>query len=359
MKKLEKKDGTNAEIIYHFNVDQHRIPLQQFIDTAQATKDILDDFNHQFFDNKLKYSLNVAPSKKGSLVEVLQFDLINVGTGVSLGTGGLVWAFFTSDVFKGVLNRYLKGLIGNDFGDLAERLGEKHQKLFKGKDAKNLQDMRIDKTDMLSKKEGEEIIALLMVYFLSQDIDVLTDNDMTPDKIHKAFKARNKFYKACIDNEEVQGLSFSRSPDFPITKDDFKRLIVDMPDESSQWFFETIEIAVNSPNWKRKGRKWQASSNKGKFTEFIIQDINFWQHVNVKDIDPAIEDNMWVQWIYQIKEEKLENFCVLKVLYYNGEKISEPLSEEEIQEICDHENITLKIKKDAEDLDNQFNLFSD
>ncbi len=351
---MEEKGSTNAEVIYHFDVKHHRIPLGQFIDTAKATEAILYDFNHNFFNGELKYDLYVLPSEEGGWIERIDIKLRIGASLVAIVTGLAV--FIDTSTGQNIIEY------------LTDKKPAQHKKII------DLQNLWIEessssyKTDELAQKLLVNYMSGMPAYFLDQDTDILLDNNINPDTFRKSFRARNKFYKACIDNKEVQGLSFDPSHVFPIERKDFKKKIITIPTktdepyentETQEFQCETTEIFVNSPNWKRKGRKWQAPNSKGKFTEFIIQDITFWQHVKVKDIPTTIEDNMKVQWMYQSENGQQKNVHVLKVLSFNGGDISEPLSEKEIQEICDRENITLEFKKDAKDLDNQLNLFSD
>ncbi len=358
---MGEADDINAKIIYHFNVKRHRISLQQSIDTAQATKAILKDFNDQFFDGKLEYHLHLLPPEEGGWINKIA---ITLAIGASLVKCA---EFLDTDIGKGIT----KDLTGEEpvywshkaITDL-QNLWIEESSIDDSSDAKSSS----HKTDELTQKLLVNCMAGMPVYFLKHETEILLGNNITPDKFRESFKARNKFYKACIKNKEIQGLSFDPSHVFPIERKDFKKKIITIPTktdepyentETQKFQYETAEIFVNSPNWKRKGRKWQAPNSKGKFTEFIIQDITFWQHVKVKDIPTIIEDNMKVQWMYQSENGQQKNVHVLKVLSYNEEDISEPLSEKEIQEICDRENITLEFKKDAKDLDNQLNLFSD
>ncbi len=350
-----------AKIIYHFNVKHHRISLQQSIDTAQATKAILKDFNDQFFDGKLEYHLHILPPEEGGWIHKIRITLAIGASVVTIGSGLAV--FLDTDIGKGII----KDLTGE------EPLHWSHEAIT------NVQNLWIDessiddssdgkssshKTDELTQKLLVNCMAGMPVYFLKHETEILLGNNVTPDKFRESFKARNKFYRACIKNKEVQGLSFDPSHVFPIERKDFKKKIITIPTQPTQpaepaentepqeFQYEITEIVVNSPNWKRKGRKWQDPRNKSKFTEFIIHDITFWQLVDVKDINPAIEANMRVQWMYQIENGNKKNVHILKILSYNGKEISEPLSEEEIQEICDRENIFLKFKKDVKYLDN-------
>lgn len=339
--------GNDGEIVFHFDVERHSIPLKQFIETARSTQLIIDDFNEQLFDKKLRYDLHVRSPEIGGLMEVL---------GLILGGGGVMWAFLATDIGKA----FIKGLTGEDPAYWAEHFGKKIREEIEKR--KNKKEELSKEVAMPEAKEivsdNNEIDARLLVEiiisFLAANVDKLEQVGITPAKFQKAFSGRNAIYKACIDNPEVKGLSFDRTHDFPIKRADFPRQIAHIPDiiepETAQqiaWSVESVDIVVNSPNWKRDGRKWQAATNKFQDIAFSIEDETFWHHVDIKDIKPDIRDNMRVQWAYPAGLSKPANVRVLKVLTYNGKQISQPLSESDLKGILEEPYI---IEPDAPDL---------
>ncbi len=359
---MEKKHRIGAEVIYHFDVEQHRIPLAQFIDTAEATRDILNNFNDQFFGGKLEYNLHVLPSEEGGLVKNIQITL-KIGYQLSAILASLS-VFLSQDIGKSII----KDLTGK------EPLEWSHETIT------NLQNLWIDesstgdtrdkgetsyKTDELTEKLLVNCMAGMPIYFLNQPTNVLFNNNITPNNFRISFEARKKFYEACIKNKEIQGLSFSRTGGFPIKSTDFKKKIIEIPDEVDKDTetktqelqyeqYEIVEIVVSSPNWNRKGRGWLTQN----LITFNIEDDMFWEDVNNKRIKPRVKDRMRVQWIYQGKKSNQHKTIALKVLSYNGGTISEPLSEEAIQEECARKNKLSKAEQDAKSLNNEPSLFS-
>ena len=351
------EDGTGAEIIYHFNVKQHRIPLQQFIDTADTTKAILDDFNHQFFGDKLKYSLYVVPSEEGGLVEAFRIILLS---GTILGkaaVGGTIIMYGLGEFLDTGMGKYIY-----------EKYIDEPLPWLKDTIDKNDTDHKSDegiKAPVLSKEVVESFLSVLPSYLLSENVENLKVAGITPDKFPKAFKARDTFYNACIENEEVRGIAFDRSHDFWIKRERFEGLRVDPPEETpepQEFQYETTDIVVHSPDWEfNENRKWQCRDKKGQSIKFIIEDAVFSSHARDKgkDIKPDIIDTMQVQWIYQGKKSKRKNVRVLNVIFYNGKKISKRLTMGELQKKCDDETILVKKRKDNETANNIFNLFPD
>lgn len=326
-----------GELVFHFDVDRNSIPLKQFVDTARASQTILDDFNEQLFDKKFKYELHVKTPEEGSLLEILQ--IFTVG-------GGVVWAFLCTDIGKA----YFKGLTGQEPAFWAEKAGLKTRQAVESVLNSEEPSTEIVATENLSPDEeaqlDAELAVELIVAFLDANSDKLRKVGITPEKFRKAFSGRNSVYESCIKNPEVKAISFDRSESFSISRKDFPRYIEQLPDpeiteaaEPSAWNIEAVDIIVNSPNWKRDGRKWQAATDKFQDISFSIEDEGFWHHVDVKDIQPDIRDNMRVQWAYPLGHSKPSSVRVLRVLTYNGKSISAPLSEQELRAHLDEVHI--------------------
>lgn len=328
-----------GEIVYHFDVERGSIPLAQFIDTARATQEIIDDFNRSLFDSKLKYELRVKTPEEGSLIEVLA---------VIVTVGGSVLSFLSTDIGKA----FFKGLTTEQPATWAEKMGAAiRQKFAKSKalvqtDASGAvvdvveSDPDASPTSDVSKKIEGEVVALFLISFLKIDTERLKEIGITPEKFRAAFQGRNRIFKGCIDNSEVKGISFDRSPSIFIKRNEFPRRITQLPDplpdapvKPSDLNFETVDIVVNSPNWKRDGRNWQAASGKYQDVSFSIDDENFWLRVEKRDADlkPTIRDNMRVQWAYPTGTAKPSHVKVFRVLSYNGRQLSTPMTDQEIQ----------------------------
>lgn len=330
--------GRNGdEIIFHFDVASHSIPIKQFVDTARSSQMVIDDFNERIFDNKLRYELRIRTSEVGGFIEILWLTV--------LSGGGILWSVLGTDIGKA----YIKGLTGEEPAFWAEHFGRKTKtvlgRLNKTQSEPEKSDPDI-KSAVLSLEDSNieaEIIILMVRSFLERNVDNLERIGFTPTKFRKAYEARNTIYKACLDNPEVKGLSFDRSHSFPLKRRDFPRQIAHIPDkeeaeekQQSAWTVDTVDIVVNSPNWKKDGRKWQAATSKYQDISFTIEDDTFWHHVEIKDIQPDIKDNMQVQWAYPAGLSKpSQQVRVLKVLSYNGKRISEPLSEDALKHILE------------------------
>lgn len=327
-----------GEVIYHFDVKRSSIPLSQFIDTARATQDIINAFNENLFDNSLKYDLHVATPEEGGLIEVLT---------IVVGVPGSVLAFLATDIGKA----FFKGLTTQQPEEWAEAIGSLIREQVgtrKGRENEEEQTLPTVPSGELRGTVSEaeldrfvagELLAYLLIRFLEVEAERLRSIGITPEKFRTAFQARNRIFKACIDNKEVEGLTFDRSHDFQLQRSDFPKRVIQLPDsppeepeEVTDWSIETVDIIVNSPNWKRDGRKWQAATPKHQDIAFSIEDEQFWFAVERKDIQPDIRDNMRVQWAYPAGLSKPSHVRVLRVVSYNGKPISEPMTDQQLRE---------------------------
>ena len=150
MSKKKTEDSTGTEIIYHFKVAQHRLPLTLSIETEQATKDILEDFNRHFFGGKLEYTLHVEPPEEGGHIKNIILTFIVVG-----GTG--IFTIVAGDMTRS----FIKGLTNNHHLDISEEVGKKIGQYFNLIDEVTDDAVETDETSELSKEIEGEIISLI------------------------------------------------------------------------------------------------------------------------------------------------------------------------------------------------------
>src|SRR5579872_5608300 len=213
---LPRKPG---EIVYHFDVDRSSIPLVQFIDSARATQEIIDDFNRSLFDDKVRYELRVKTPEDGSLIEVLA---------VVVTVGGSVLAFLGTDIGKA----FFKGLTTEEPARWAEKTGKAiRETLSKAKASADVRGPEVLVKSApeaipaldVSREIEAEAIAVVLIRFLEIDTEQLKEIGITPEKFRNAFQGRNRVFKSCIDNPEVKGIAFDRKPDFAIKRAAFLR----------------------------------------------------------------------------------------------------------------------------------------
>ncbi len=174
-----------GEIIYHFDVVRNSIPLAQFIDTARASQDIIDDFNDKLFDKQLKYDIHVRTPEDGSLIEVLS---------VLVTTIGAVFGFLHTDMGKA----FFKGLTTKEPAAWAEELGASIRKNYVSSETTKFRTLPADGSaitanDAENLLESEtkrrleaEAVALILLRFLALSArDHLRSRAQLPDQAQR------------------------------------------------------------------------------------------------------------------------------------------------------------------------------
>lgn len=329
-------------IILHFDTDEHAIPLEQFVSAANSIEAITENINTVMFGGELKIRYYVGTPKTGGVIELIYPLIIGYGIGVLTNLG--------SSLCDGIIKGFTKKNV-YEWGEQIGISGEELAARFSNKDK--------------PPKENDESNRLLIgkimsettTGFIRSEVVELEQIGVVNDNFSQALNARNKIFEDIINNPKVKGLGFDNSHDFTYQRNDLPRNIVSIPkrapveelEETEQivWIEEITDIVVHSPNWVREGRNWQASNKKFKSITFKIEDEAFWKHVDVKDIIPKIKDSMKVQLAYILEDSKPKNVRVLRVLTYNGTKISKALSGDALSQAL---NEYIPVKKENDDL---------
>ncbi len=237
----------HIEIIpIHFNVPNHYLPLVEFIETANDVANILEDFNLKFFEGKLNIQILVMPSEDGSFLKKLGISVV-LATTVS-------WGFIESDTGKG----FVKGLTGHEPSYWAEKAGKKTKEL-------------------LILKEST-------TGFLEKDNQTLNDFGIHENDFPSAFKARNSFYRMCLEDAEIAGIEFNDSGDFPISRANFANyftpeVAVDDAPPKSVYKIHQLDIVApvicegSSAQWRTRDAKTLTPLN------FHLKDDEFFQGI--------------------------------------------------------------------------------
>lgn len=167
----------------HFNVQNHYLPLDEFIETARDVEEILEELNLKIFDGKLRIQILVLPPENGTFLKTIGILL--------LGGAGLTWTFLGSDIGKG----FVKGLTGHEPAYWAEKAGESAKEL-------------------IILKESTK-------GFLEKDNHTLNQAGITMVEFPSAFKARNDFYNMCLRSEDILGVEFNNEGKFDIERNKF------------------------------------------------------------------------------------------------------------------------------------------
>lgn len=306
----------------HFDVPEHVLPLDTFVETAEQTAALIRALGHELADGALVFQVVVIPPAEGSFKTRL---------GVIVMAGAVaLWGFVESDIGKA----FVKGFTQHEPAHWSEQLGQM---------------IRAAAIDLLSEEpQGEDEEALcaaaakmlveLAADFLQADTEPLQASGITVERYRDAYDARNRFYQACERSSGLQGVGFSDAPNFPVQRADFIRLQVPIPpkeDKPERWIAGLTILKVTSPNWNRddKWRQWKGRDPKGRDRFFRIDDEHFWLLVRQEWLNPHIIDTIKVQWAFQGTYENPRNAKVLRVLEYNDEPLAEPLDDRALDAI--------------------------
>lgn len=311
----------------HFDVPEHGLRLDDFLESALSTKIILNDVGKNVFQQKVQFEVLMLPPTDGGLIK-------KVGV-VITAVGGTVWGFLHSDI--GIA--YVKGLSGHEPVYWSEVLGNKT--------AEALNNLGDHEQKQLAGKIMTECTQGVFTKTKSE----LESSGITSDVFGPALMARNDFYETCINNPRIAGIGFDSSHNFPIKRNTFANRVIPINDKNDdvEWVIQIVSLKVESPTWNPEGRLWvgqfKDSDNVSKTATFNIEDDAFWLSVlngGLKRV--KVGDSVVVQWARQKKRGPI-HARALKVLEYNAQKISEPLNDVQIQQIMDK----LKFKVDVPD----------
>ncbi|MCW9035252.1 MAG: hypothetical protein OQJ97_13605 [Rhodospirillales bacterium] len=309
--------GQLAGIIpIHFNVQDHAFPLSDFIETASQAEAIVQELNEQLFNGKARYNFLVLPSEPGTFKTKLAI--------VSVVTASFV--FLESDIGQS----FVIGLTDHKPSHWAEQVGISLNKTFSDDKSANA---------AINQATANLILSESTKGFLSKDHSTLRKTGITKENMRGAYEAKNTFYKACHENDDIKSIGFTEEDEFPIQRTDFLSHIVQLPpkekdDKDGPWTVMTEDIIVTSPNWDPFDgqRLWKARYAKGTLWVFTLEDEFFWDLISRKKLTANVPDFMRVQLAFIEDGKKRKSNRVLRVLEFNGEKVSPPLEGDELAE---------------------------
>ena len=74
---------------------------------------------------------------------------------------------------------------------------------------------------------------------------------------------------------------------------------------------------------------------EGHARYFRINDERFWEMVFRGELNPRVVDSMKVQWAYRQWGKRRNGHVVLRVLEFNGVKVSNPMTDAELRPFLD------------------------
>ncbi|MDG4717415.1 MULTISPECIES: hypothetical protein [Thalassospira] len=338
----------SSNIAIHFDIPAHGLPLKTFVETASAAEEVIESLIDQIFNGSVEYSLIVLPPEVGSFRSKLKIIVISVGAALlpALATD------FTSGLIEGLTNRN-----PNEWGELA---GQELRNLFSSEAIAD--EPEEEQTSFIRSQECRAVAKMLAAAtstFMQRPTKELIESNISTEMFREAFAARNAFYIACLEHHEISGVSFADTEDFEVPRSAFIELQTVIPpkveeEDELPWHVETTTIIVSSPNWAKSDSKrhWKGKDSDGHDRYFTIDDDSFWFLAEHEMLNFHFADRLRVQIKYHLIDDRKIHNTVLRVLRYNSRPVSEPLSEDELEEL-------IGPHKKGENTQNQFNLFDD
>lgn len=193
MKKTKKKkekveyQEQTQELCIHFDTEEHRIGLDEFVLTVSSYQTIANNIAESVFDIKKGVKIYILPPKAGS------FDLSMLLWVSGIAVSGIVGGI-ASDSVKGFVKGVTKRLAPNKYPD--------------GFDV----------------EKSTEIMADTITGFMletAQEVDKLDSLIPNGKNIDASKKAKANIYNMCSRNKDIKGIGFTHEHKFELKRADF------------------------------------------------------------------------------------------------------------------------------------------
>ncbi|QJB55156.1 hypothetical protein [Pseudodesulfovibrio sp. zrk46] len=296
-------------ISFHFDVPNKMISANTLAGIAKGLEQITDTVFEETLEGAKKTEVYLCIPREGCFEAIFQV-VVPVITGA-----------FVSIASKSFINTFLKDMIGKDLSELSEFSATK-----------------------LSDSLKENLLINYACTAISEYLDrpyselQCRNNEDYLNKRLVVLKAKNLIYEHMEEDNRIKAVSY-KGDDY-IDREDFSKYIAPLPDnddELCEHSFYHGKIKIISPvSLKEKSRRgWTCFflsdlQNKTERT-FEIDDDRFRNYAITQDIKLAADDIAEVQ---MIKDNELTpQWRVLRVLKFDGESISPPLTNEELSKL--------------------------
>lgn len=303
----------------HFKVDDHTLPVDDLVKSLIGVKKVIANLNKELFQGKVKYQLVAFPPQKGTFLESLALYIYENKEVIGAGFGATV-AFLETEIGKGLC----KGLTGKEPRQIVEETAK----------------ATVTNLSELAQEHKKTFIAATLATsaacFLTKSSSEIKSLGLETEHYITALEGKNEIYEVCESNDKIQAIGFDLSENFPVTRQDYPKMFANIPEKSDsedEWVIEKVNVSVISPTWSKEGRNWVGTfkndDNKIREAHFKIEDDDFWLKVmnsELTDLDTG--DKAFVQWA-RCRKKGAITAKVLRVIRYNSQEVSSPLSESE------------------------------
>ena len=241
---------------------------------------------------------------------------------------------------------YTKGFISGFTGKSAEEIGESHgqrsNEILRQHIIENNSDFHLHDQDVIRKLYEADRVRFLLEADQAEALKVSRESGYSEDWI---LNGRRRFFEAVSKDQSIKGVNFRSDREANvIDREAFKTRTVrvyvseEPPVEElveGAWEHSTVSIEITSPNWDRSDDKryWKGKLSSGKEVYFRIADSRFWKLFIDKKLKISPPDRLVGQMIFQWSNNRHKDATVLKVISFNDEPVSIPLTPTKIREL--------------------------
>ena len=286
-------DEQANRLFIHFDVAEHHLNLDTFIQTADSARKIVEALDRTLFDGGSGFEVIVLPPSEGTFGEWLG---IHPKKKLSAAAVAVFLCTPQGEAFT-------KGLTGQTTSEWFEDAGVFMRQGIEvaagyvlaeeGAVEKSVSgDTPSDAGAEAACKASTRIVTTMTRGILELGTDALNKIGVDFGDLPDAMDARAEFYEACMKNAEVKGIGFTPEDDFPVPRNSFperaqKPVRKKKEEEEPEWIVSKESIYVNSPNWnedKQNTRKWQGIDSSRRERLFVIEDAEFWGRIKRKEL---------------------------------------------------------------------------
>ena len=198
----------------HYDVKDHFIPMSDFLTASNAAQKIIDDLNKNILSGQLRYRLVIIPPKEGTFLKTIGIVMI-----ATIPVNAVVLPI-ASDYVLGAF----EGIAQHKPSDY----GQEHGRALRD----------------------------LTVGFFSKEVEELEQNIPPELNLDRAFKAKTDFFLSCQNNDEIKGIGFDNSGNFPIRAGSFINHISKDRTRPLDSDFVIYDVIVTSPVTEDKDYVW-------------------------------------------------------------------------------------------------------
>jgi len=206
-------DSEPIKFHIHYDTEDHFIPMSDFLTASYSAQKIIDDLNKQILGGQLRYQLVVIPPEEGTFLKTVGFIAVTLAANA---------------VVVPIASDYVLGA----FEGIAE-----HKPADYGRD-------------------HGKVLRDLTVGFFSKEVEELEKCVPHELNLDRAFKAKTDFYISCQSNDDIKGIGFDNTRDFPIRHGDFKRHMSKERTRPLDSDFVIYDVIVTSPVIEDKDYIW-------------------------------------------------------------------------------------------------------